>query len=141
MSKDPKDADADSELAFDVFRSDGSTRLPGQRFPDSEAYDSSKRSGPSDQRIISDASGGPVQGSAERAHISLRNQEAPASAKAPDADPVTIRLQTYQLNLAERLARVKAEQKEALGNLQQLEDESRDADSPDNRQPQEGNAT
>jgi hypothetical protein len=134
MSKNPDDASAPSSQPFDVFRSDGSTRLPGQRFPNGEAHESTQRSGPVEQRVISDASGGPSQGATERSNTLLRSEDQkvlqpptdPPDASAPES--VTIRLQTYQVNLAERIARVKAEQKEALGNLQKLEDDNRDED-------------
>ena len=132
MSKDPHDAG--TPLPFDVFRNDGSTRLPAQRFPQSEVNESVRRNGPVDQRVIVDASGGPVQGSMERATTVLRGDdraaEPAAATEAPNAEPLTIRLQTYQLNLAERIARVKAEQQEAIGNLRQLEADSQDTNKP-----------
>ncbi len=41
-------------------------------------------------------------------------------------EPLTIRLETYSVDLAARIARVKAEQKDALDGLQHLQDESKD---------------
>jgi hypothetical protein len=48
---------------------------------------------------------------------------------------VTIRVQTYRLDLAERIARVKADQREALDNLQQLQDDSQDKTPPSDKAP------
>ena len=136
MSNDPDDASAPPSQSFDVFRSDGSTRLPGQRFPDGEAHESIKRTGPVDQRVISDATGGPRPGLPDRSATVLRRAEKHEPALPDDhalPEPLTVHLQTYQVNLAERIARVKAEQQEALGNLQQLEEDSRDDDKADDR--------
>ncbi len=125
MSKDASDKSEDKS-PFDVFRSEGSTRLPGQRFP-ATGVASSARSGPVDQRVITDASDGPVVHQAERALTELRGADAAAPPPAapdtePDTEPMTVRVQTYRIDLAERIAKVKAEQKAALDHLKQLGD-------------------
>ncbi len=128
MSKDSSDKAPPYPLPFEVFRSDGSKRLPAHGFSNGETPASTRRSGPVEQRSISDSSGLPPRRDAERKTTSLRTSEdtaAPAETLA--AEPVTIRVQTYRVNLAERIARVKAEQKEALDNLQQMEADSRSA--------------
>ncbi len=132
MSQDPNDAATPPPEGFEVFRRDGSTQLPGQRFPKSAAHESAQRSGPVEQRLISDGSGAPLQSPTERGHSILRDEDgnpvAPhaEAAENSDAEPITVRMQTYQVNLAERIARVKAGQQEVLGNLQQLEDDNRE---------------
>ncbi len=130
MSKDASDKSEDKS-PFDVFRSEGSTRLPGQRFPATRVA-SSARSGPVDQRVITDASDGPVVHQAERAITELRGADAAASPPvAPDTEPMTVRVQTYRIDLAERIAKVKAEQKAALDHLKQLGDEPFPGESAD----------
>lgn len=46
----------------------------------------------------------------------------PSASTAPE--PLTLRVQTYSLNLAERIARVRAEQQDALDSLQRMSDGS-----------------
>jgi hypothetical protein len=130
MSNDASDKSA-GKSPFDVFRSDGSTRLPGQRFP-STGPATTPRSGPIDQRVITDATGGPIERQPERSFTQLRGAD--AAAQIPenvDSDPVTIRIQTVRIDLAERIAKVKAEQKEALDHLRQLGDEPFPGESAD----------
>ncbi len=130
MSNDASDKSADKS-PFDVFRSEGSTRLPGQRFP-ATGLASTARSGPVDQRVITDASGGPVARQAERSITELRGADAAAPLPAtPDTEPVTVRVQTYQIDLAERIAKVKAAQKAALEDLQQMGEEPFPGESAD----------
>ena len=129
MSSDP--SDKSPPIPFDVFHSDGSSRLPGQRFPKSEAISPNQRSGPVEQRAINDASGAPAKREIERSATVLRRPddavpEPVTQSETAGLDPITIRLDTYSVDLAARIARVKAEQKEALDNLQQLEDDSSD---------------
>lgn len=134
MSNDPADKPPSSPKPFDVFRSGGSTQLPGQRFAASDAHSSPRRSGPVEQRTIFDASGGPVQQDPVRKRTQLRDapESSPADGQAAagtasvtaEGESETIRLRTYRVNLAERIARVKAEQKDALDHLQQLEDDA-----------------
>lgn len=134
MISDP--SDKTPPHPFEVFRSDGATRLPGQRFPNSEGVDPSRRSGPVQQRAIHDASGAPAPRDVERGTTALgRDEKAtpgdvhhPATESA-DPEPIRIRIDTYTVDLAARIARVQAEQKGALDKLQQLEDDSRDPDT------------
>jgi hypothetical protein len=122
-------------VPFDVFRSDGATQVPGQRFPTGETpaqrtstgdiVKPDARSGPIDQRSIHDARIAPKRSDTERHNTVLRNEDT-SQPQQPDPEPVTIRVQTYRLDLAERIARVKADQREALDNLQQLQDDSQD---------------
>ena len=134
MSSDPSDKASPGPIPFEVFRSDGSSRLPGQRFPKSDAIDPNQRSGPVEQRAINDASGAPAKREIERSTTVLGRHDDAApkpvhSSETAGVEPITIRLDTYRVDLAARIARVKAAQKEALDNLQQLEDDSRDQQS------------
>jgi hypothetical protein len=131
-------------VPFDVFRSDGATQVPGQRFPTGETpgprfpkgdiVKPDARSGPIDQRSIHDARIAPERSDTERHNTVLRNENAPEP-EQPVPEPVTVRVQTYQLDLAERIARVKAGQREALDNLQQLQDDSHDKTQAGDKAP------
>lgn len=65
---------------------------------------------------------------------------APSPASAGN-EALTLRVQTYSLNLAERIARVRAEQQDALDSLQRLSDghppaaASADSDQKEKRRP------
>lgn len=112
---------------FEVFRNDGATRLPGQHFPDSAQLEPSQRSGPIKQRSIKDTRGGITQTAPERQAIALGSEKIPPSVAetappVPVTAPATIHVQTYSVDLAERIAAVKAGQKEALEALQQMGD-------------------
>ena len=134
MSDDKKSSPqnrASLESEFDVFKRDGSTRLPHQRFADS-AFETSKKTGPVQHRILTDLREAP-----EALRNALQTTELQGSAPPPN-DPdgneaLTIRLETYRVDLAERIARVKSEQKDALDGLQQLEDESKDENTDEHK--------
>jgi hypothetical protein len=54
-------------------------------------------------------------------------QDTPAAPEtSATGEPLTIRLETYSVDLAARIARVKTEQKDALDSLQHLREESED---------------
>ena len=122
--KNPPHDPASLESEFDVFKRDGSTRLPHQRFVDS-ALAGTKRTGAIQPRILTDLREAPE---ALRKALSMTElqQTDPVLPGADAEQPLTIRLQTYQVDLAERIARVKSEQKDALDGLQQLEDDQKD---------------
>ncbi len=134
MADNPPDRKARAPAPFEVFRSDSSSRLPGQHFPRTQAPASPPRSGPTGQRRISDAAG-PLSAAVERRHViigadpdsgSSPGADASAAPSPPpastDPEPLTLRVQTYSLNLAERIARVRAEQQDALDSLQRMSD-------------------
>lgn len=143
MTDDSADREAPAPAPFEVFRSDSSSRLPGQRFPASEPPASTARSGPTAQRRISDAAGALAE-AAERRPVTLGSgpdKTPPASPASAAIEPLTLRVQTYSLNLADRIARVRAEQQEALESLQRLSEGSPPAggvdadDQKPNRRP------
>lgn len=116
---------------FEVFRNEGPTRVPGQHFPHNDPLKPGRRSGPTEQRSINDTRAVIEHDAPERYPIALGSEKisqpaAETAAPVPDAaavaEPVTIRVQTYSVNLAERIATVKAGQKEALDTLQQMGD-------------------
>ena len=112
------------ESEFDVFRPDGATRLPNQQFPDS-AFEATKRTGPIEARVLNDIHNAPpaIVKPLHETHL----QDTPAAPEtSATGEPLTIRLETYSVDLAARIARVKAEQKDALDGLQHLQEESKD---------------
>ncbi|NDC08265.1 MAG: hypothetical protein EBZ75_02830 [Oxalobacteraceae bacterium] len=112
------------ESDFDVFRRDGSTRLPSQQFP-ATAIEATERTGPVEPRVLNDIHNAPP--AIVKPLLETRLQDTPAVTEISDSvEPITIRLETYSVDLAARIARVKAEQKDALDGLQHLEEESKD---------------
>lgn len=112
------------ESEFDVFRPDGATRLPGQQFQAS-AFESTERIGPVEPRVLKDIHDAPP--AIVKALNETDFQEtAPAANVNNTSEPLTIRLETYSVDLAARIARVKSEQKDALDGLQHLQEESKD---------------
>ncbi len=153
MADNPLDRKAAAPAPFEVFRSDSSSRLPGQHFARAPSPAVQPRSGPTGQRRISDAAG-PLSAAVERQAVVIGPDAGSASSPgansgaappAPPAttglEPLTLRVQTYSLNLAERIARVRAEQQEALDSLQRLSGghpppaANVDSDQKENRRP------
>ena len=111
------------ESDFDVFRRDGSTRLPNQKFPAS-SFEATKRTGPVEPRVLKDIHDAPP--AIVKPLNETRLQDTPVVTEISDTvEPITVRLETYSVDLAARIARVKAEQQEALDGLQHLQDESK----------------
>ena len=111
------------ESDFDVFRRDGSTRLPNQKFPAS-SFEATQRTGPVETRVLKDIHDAPP--AVVKPLLETRLQDTPAATDISDSvEPITVRLETYSVDLAARIARVKAEQQEALDGLQHLQDESK----------------
>lgn len=134
MADNPLDRKARAPAPFEVFRSDSSSRLPGQHFARTPAPAAQPRSGPTGQRRISDADG-PSSAALERQSVPIGSDSGSGSSQGADgcaapppptagteAEPLTLRVQTYSLNLAERIARVRAEQQDALDSLQRMSD-------------------
>ena len=119
------------ESEFDVFKRDGSTRLPHQRFADS-AFETSKKTGPVQHRILTDLREAPEALVNALRMTDLKGAE-PRPTNTDANEPLTIRLETYRVDLAERIARVKSEQKDALDGLQQLEDDSKDENTDEHK--------
>ena len=112
------------ESDFDVFRRDGSTRLPNQQFPAS-TFEATQRTGPIEPRVLKDIHDAPP--AIVKPLLEPRLQDTPAVTEISDTvEPITVRLETYSVDLAARIARVKAEQKEALDGLQHPEEEIKD---------------
>ena len=111
------------ESDFDVFRRDGSTRLPNQKFPAS-SFEATQRTGPVETRVLKDIHDAPP--AIVKPLLETRLQDTPAVTDTSDTvEPITVRLKTYSVDLAARIARVKAEQQEALDGLQHLQEESK----------------
>ena len=137
--KDRQDNHESLESEFDVFKRGGSTRLPHQRFAESN-FEASNKTGPIQHRILTDLREAPEASSSALQMTELQTDE-PHPTKADANEPLTIRLQTYRVDLAERIARVKSAQKDALYGLQQLEDENKDENTDEhkneNREPRQ----
>lgn len=118
--QDPEPLESD----FDVFRRDGSTRLPNQQFPAS-SFEATQRTGPVEPRVLNDIHNAPPAIVKPLNETHLQDTLA-VNEISETVEPITVRLETYSVDLVARIARVKAEQKEALDGLQHLQEESKD---------------
>ncbi len=129
-----------------MFRVGGDSERSVGRHGKPAAVPEERRSGPVQTQVITDSSGPTLARSiADSTHLStsasaltevvLRETEAPA---APVSAPVSIepiRLQTFSIDLTERLARTRAAQQEVLRELDKFDESGDDLGKSIDRKP------